>query len=136
MKRSWMICDGMYFIAFLDTEFYLINAKVTEKSASCSEIIRHWVISELNECLYRADTIVENRYKFLTNICTAWGLLVTYLDQLQPFNSQDLTVNSSFALLHISFYIGYKNLVLDLDKNFYLISLSILFTILQENVGI
>ena len=49
-----MICDGMYFIAFLDTEFYLINAKVTEKSASCSEIIRHWVISELNECLYRA----------------------------------------------------------------------------------
>ena len=75
-----MICDGMYFIAFLDTEFYLINpltsdasfnAKVTEKSASCSEIIRHCVISELNECLYRADTIVENKYKFLSNICTA-----------------------------------------------------------------
>lgn len=81
MKRSWMICDGMYFIAFLDTEFYLINAKVTEKSASCSEIICHCVISELNECLYRVDTIVENKYKFLTNICTAWGLLVTYLDQ-------------------------------------------------------
>ena len=81
MKRSWMICDGMYFIAFLDIEFYLINAKVTEKSASCSEIIRHCVISELNECLYRADTIVEHKYKFLTNICTAWGLLVTYLDQ-------------------------------------------------------
>lgn len=69
-----MICDGMYlyiYIAFLDAEFYLINAKVTEKSAHCSEIIRHWVISELNECLYRADTIVENKYKFLTNICTA-----------------------------------------------------------------
>ena len=79
---------------------------------------------------------MENKNKFLTNICTAWGLLVTYLDQLQPFNSQDLTVNSSLALLHISFYIGYKNLVLDLGKNFYLISLSILFTILQENVGI
>ena len=66
-----MICDGMYLIAFLDTEFYLINAKVTEKSASCSEIIHHRVISELNECLYRADTIVENKNKFLTNICTA-----------------------------------------------------------------
>ena len=52
------------------------------------------------------------------------------------FNSQDLTVNSSLALLHISLYIGYKNLVLDLDKNFYLISLSILFTILQDNVWI
>ena len=39
-------------------------------------------------------------------------------------------------MLHISSYIGYKNLVLDLDKNFYLISLSILFTILQDNVGI
>ena len=46
-----MICDGMYFIAFLDIEFYLINAKVTEKSASCSEIMHHCVISELNECL-------------------------------------------------------------------------------------
>lgn len=66
-----MICDGMYFIAFLDTEFYLINAKVTEKSASCSEIIHHCVISELNRCLYREGAIVENKNKFLTNICIA-----------------------------------------------------------------
>ena len=51
------------------------------------------------------------------------------------FDSQDLIVNSPLTLLHISFKIGYKNLVLDQD-NFYLKSLRILFTILLDNVWI
>ena len=43
MKRSWMICDGMYFIAFLDTEFYLINAKVTEKKSYIIVLFQNWM---------------------------------------------------------------------------------------------
>ena len=35
----------------------------------------------------------------------------------QLFNSQDLIVNSPHQLLHISFQISYKNLVLDQDVN-------------------
>ena len=50
-----------------------------------------------------------------------------------PFNSQDLIANSLLLLQHISFLIGYKNLVLDQDSNFYPISLSILITSLLNN---
>ena len=51
-----------------------------------------------------------------------------------PFNSQDLIVNSPLLLLHISLQIGYENLVLDQDNNSYLISLNILITCLLNNV--
>ena len=53
-----------------------------------------------------------------------------------PFNSQDLIVNSPLLLLHISLQIGYENLVLDQDNNFYLTSLNILITCLLNNVWI
>ena len=43
-------------------------------------------------------------------------------------------VNSPLQLQHISFEIGYKNLVLDQDNNFFLICLSILITCLLGNV--
>ena len=43
-----------------------------------------------------------------------------------PINSKDLIVNPPLQLLHISLLISYKNLVLDPDINFYLISFSIL----------
>ena len=39
-----------------------------------------------------------------------------------PLNSQDLIVHSLHWLLHISLGISCKNLVLDQDNNFYLIS--------------
>ena len=42
---------------------------------------------------------------------------------LRPLNSQDLTFDSPFQLLHISLQFIYKNLGLDQDNN-YLISLS------------
>ena len=51
-----------------------------------------------------------------------------------PINSQDLIVNSPLCLPYISFKISHKNLVLDQDNNFHLISLSILITFLLDNV--
>ena len=50
--------------------------------------------------------------------------------------SWDLIVNSPLQLLHISMLISNKNLVLDQDNNFYLISLSILITNLLDSVWI
>ena len=51
-----------------------------------------------------------------------------------PINSQDLIVNSPLYLLYVPFKIRHKNLVLDQDCNFHLISLSILITSLLDNV--
>ena len=51
-----------------------------------------------------------------------------------PINSQDPIVNSPLYLLYVSFKISYKNLVLDQNCNFHLISLSILITCLLDNV--
>ena len=45
----------------------------------------------------------------------------------QPFNSQDVIVNSLFYLLNFTLWSSYKNLLLDQD-NFYLMSLDILIT--------
>ena len=45
-------------------------------------------------------------------------------------------VNFPLLLLHISFQISYKKLVLDQDNNFCLICLSILTTYLLDNVWI
>ena len=52
----------------------------------------------------------------------------------EPFNSQDLIVNSPFWLLQISKQIGSENLEWDQDSDFYLTSLSILITCLLDNV--
>ena len=49
---------------------------------------------------------------------------------------QDLIVNSPLWLLHIFLQSSYKNLVLDQDKNFYLISLNVLITCLLDNIWI
>ena len=57
-----------------------------------------------------------------------------FLHLYQPFNSQDLIVNSPLYLLHISLYVSYKNLMLDHGNNFYLISLSTLITCTTDNV--
>ena len=54
----------------------------------------------------------------------------------QPFNSQDLIVNSPLLLLHISLLISYENLVLDQDDNLYLRHLSILITCLLDSAWI
>ena len=55
---------------------------------------------------------------------------------VNPFDSQDQIINSPLKLLHISLWSGNENLVLDQDKNFYLISLNILITYLLVNVEI
>ena len=52
----------------------------------------------------------------------------------KPFNSQDQIVNSPLWQLNISRLVSYKNLVLDQDKKFYLISASFLITCLKDNV--
>ena len=62
--------------------------------------------------------------------------LTLHMATCKPLNSQDLTVNSPFQLLHISLEISYDNLVLDQDNNFYLISLNILVTFLLDTVWI
>ena len=49
---------------------------------------------------------------------------------------QDLIVNSPLWLLPIYLQSSYKNLVLDQDKNFYLISLNVLITCLLDNIWI
>ena len=51
-----------------------------------------------------------------------------------PFNSQDQIVNSLLWQLNISRLVSYKNLVLDQDKKFYLISVSLIITCLKDNV--
>lgn len=51
-----------------------------------------------------------------------------------PFNSQDQIVNSLLWQLNISRLVSYKNLVLDQDKKFYLISVSFLITCSKDNV--
>ena len=55
---------------------------------------------------------------------------------LYPFNSQNLIVNPLLYLLHLFLWICYKNFVLDQDKNFYLMSLSILITCLLDYMDI
>ena len=52
----------------------------------------------------------------------------------KPFNSQDQIVNSLLWQLNISRLVSYKNLVLDQDKKFYLISVSLIITCLKDNV--
>ena len=52
----------------------------------------------------------------------------------KPFNSQDQIVNSLLWQLNISMLVSYKNLVLDQDKKFYLISVSLIITCLKDNV--
>ena len=52
------------------------------------------------------------------------------------FNSQDQIVHSPLWFLYVSLKISYENLVLNQNKNFYLISLSILITCLLDNVWI
>ena len=52
----------------------------------------------------------------------------------QPLNSQDLIVNSPPKPLNISLKISYENLVLHLDNNFHLMSLSIFITCFLYNV--
>ena len=52
----------------------------------------------------------------------------------KPFNSQDQIVNSPLWQLNISRLVSYKNLVLDQDKKFYLISASLIITWLKDNV--
>ena len=52
----------------------------------------------------------------------------------QSFNSQDLIVNSLLLLLKNSLQISDENLVQDQDKNFLLITLSILINHLLENI--
>ena len=59
---------------------------------------------------------------------------VSATSSFYPINSQDLIVNSPLYLLYVPFKISYKNLVLDQDCNFHLISLSILITSLLDNV--
>lgn len=56
--------------------------------------------------------------------------------QLYPLNSQDLILNSPLEVLHISLLMSIKKMVLDRDRNFYLISLSIFITWLLDTVWI
>ena len=55
---------------------------------------------------------------------------------VKPFNFHDLIDDSPLYMVHYSLYVCYKKLFLDQDNNFYLISLSILITGLQNNVWI
>lgn len=56
--------------------------------------------------------------------------------QLYPLNSQDLILNSPLEVLHISLLMSVKKMVLDRNRNFYLISLSIFITWLLDAVWI
>ena len=68
----------------------------------------------------------------IAQLVTGWHGLESY----QPFNSQDLIVNSPLLLLQVTLFFSYENLVLKQDKIFCLINLCILFNCLLDNVWI
>ena len=76
--------------------------------------------------VYSLRTSLNTFCKELKRICLTLELL-------------DVTVNSPLELLHIFLHIlqiNYKNLMLNQDKNFFLIILSILVTCLLDNIWI
>ena len=137
--RGFNCSRGLFFVCskFMTKKIIIFQVKFRKWFNSLlvnsySRTIRSnsWLVLEL--ILYSVGTIHEAK------ICSTLGVtkkIISIILSLILY-SQDLVVISLLWLLHMSLEISYKNLVLDKDDNFYLMSLSIYITYLLVNIWI